>query len=88
MRTREAQQLEDQKRRYLHQLKRRKNKQNALVYIFDSDLLHNSVREILGEELSQQFTDEVYEEIETRKGAKICQKNLSSKNLPHNLGGV
>lgn len=75
------------KKRYKKQLERRKNGQNASLLLFRNDSVHEGILAILGEELAQKFIDEVYKEIQEQKGAKICQRKHSFKNLLVNLEG-
>lgn len=76
----EAKELQKKRRNYLSQLNSLKTKKlRKFKTYFDNVLIHQGVREILGEELAQKFIQDVYKEIQERKGAKICQRKHSSK---------
>ena len=50
-------------------------------FIYDVKFFNEAIK-------SNERTVSIMDRISKEKGAKICQKNLSSKNLQRNLGGV
>jgi hypothetical protein len=62
--------MQDQKIRYKNQLSRLKQGLSPVSNVFNADAMHDSIREILGEELANKFINEVYDEI----GAKHARK--------------
>lgn len=53
------------KQRYVRQVKALKGRKGKII--FDEEFMHEGVREILGDELSQKFIREVHEEIDRNK---------------------
>jgi hypothetical protein len=62
--------LSHERQKYIHQLNRLRQGLTPTSNLFNSINLHNSIREILGEELSQKFIQEAH-----KRSQHICQQD-------------
>ena len=61
-----------EKQRYIKQLARMKQGMTPCKYWYQDDALHNSIREILGDELSMKLINDVHKEL------KYAKRNLQA----------